>query len=164
IKLMDFIEQPYEQYKIQKFQKQYASDLVSSKTQTFNQIKIQIISQIKIDQIKYSNFGILLQTDFYENIYFLHEIFHDFANNDDGLPECIIFSDFKHFCRLSFITENPQNEPDIDFFTLSDKQVANFFHSYATQVWKYGNLGLNMQDFSKTLQQICNVIYTETKD
>ncbi|KAL4473470.1 hypothetical protein ABPG72_012149 [Tetrahymena utriculariae] len=183
--LMERIEQTKEQKAIQLYEnpklKKSKHEQISSKTQLYRSYKIKRIKSDDLNKFKYTDYSQLIYNSEFERGFFFHDLYKDFANEDDNQPELMIYNDFLELCRLSGIlqvdddyasslrSEIPsfkdkqdsipsdlQSLDEIDQLQLVQKELSQIYDTHSSQVWKGGILALNLQDFSKCMIDIAN--------
>ncbi|KAL4473835.1 hypothetical protein ABPG74_022699 [Tetrahymena malaccensis] len=184
--LMELIEQTKEQKAIQLFENpklkvKSKHEQISSKTQLYRSYKVKRIKAADLNKFKYTDYSQLIYNSEFERGFFFHDLYKDFANEDDNQPELMIYNDFLELCRLSGIlqvdddyasslkSEIPslkdkqdsipsdlQSFDEINQDQLTQKELSQIYDSHSSQVWKGGILALNLQDFSKCMIDIAN--------
>ncbi|CAD8042913.1 unnamed protein product [Paramecium primaurelia] len=106
-------------------------EIKSEKTDNLNQIQIKKLNDKALGNIKSSDQYFSLQQSDQMIADFMHEVFMEFANNEQGLEPTICFSDLQQFCRLTEL-----------HFDLID------YEKYAKTIWINQTYSLNESQFA----------------
>ncbi|CAK69852.1 unnamed protein product (macronuclear) [Paramecium tetraurelia] len=133
--LLNFELEPTAQILAQKKQHIDVEQLVSSKTEKFRNLERKDISNKAISKITSTDYYQSLQQD--NNLFpqFMHEVFMEFSNQEEGLPPSICYNDFKEFCRLT----------DLNFGIIE-------YTTHAKQIWLNQTYSLSELDFANLLK------------
>ncbi|CAD8161671.1 unnamed protein product [Paramecium pentaurelia] len=133
--LLNFELEPTAQILAQKQQHIEIEQLVSSKTEKFRKLERKELSNKATSKITSTDYYQSLQQD--NNLFpqFMHEVFMEFSNQEEGLPPSICYNDFKEFCRLTDLN-----------FGISE------YTTHAKQIWIHQTYTLSESDFANLLK------------
>ncbi|CAK75391.1 unnamed protein product (macronuclear) [Paramecium tetraurelia] len=129
IKKIDY--QPEDKQILYKQKYKPVQEIKSEKTDSLSQIQIKKLNDKALGNIKSSDQYFSLQSSDQMIAEFMHEVFMEFANNDQGLEPSICFADLQEFSRMTEL-----------HFDLID------YEKYAKTIWVNQTYSLNEVQFA----------------